>query len=229
MAKLRHARAENAALEVFLPADLLNEPVEWWNRDHSLGFPNALLSRYREILLHSLERMQRPAYHNAWRARWAHWRGSGGPGLVHECDPGPLTDLEHLAMLDAKIGRDDDVVGLVLSKPPRTETALGLREVSLALDLGVPIVVYHRDDPASEVFRSVIREIVANDGLAGLPQRAQQWKSDAALHITAGREATAEADRDLEAIRSLSLLWDDPVHLLDGGQSAPATFVGGTE
>ncbi|MER7107106.1 VMAP-C domain-containing protein [Streptomyces sp. NPDC000229] len=231
MTQLRHSRAENAALELFLPAELLNEPVEWWDRDPTLGFPNSLLSRYREILLHSLERVQRPAFHNAWRARWAHWRTGEGPGLVHECDPETLTDTEHLALLDAKIGRDDDVVGMVLSRPPHRDSELGLREMSLALDLGVPIVVYHRDDPASEVFRSMIRETLANEGLSGLPERAQQWKSDVAVRATttASGGASAVTDRDVEAIRSMSMIWDDPELLLEGGQSAPATFVGGTE
>ncbi|MFF8831908.1 hypothetical protein [Streptomyces sp. NPDC015131] len=230
MTQLRHSRAENAALELFLPAELLTEPVEWWDRDPSLGFPNSLLSRYREILLHSLERVQRTRYHNAWRARWAHWR-TGGPGLVHECDPETLTDAEHLALLDAKIGRDDDVVAMVLSRPPHRDTELGLREMGRALDLGVPIVVYHRDDPASEVFRSMIRETLANEGLAGLPERAQQWKSDVAVRATrtAAGGASAVTDRDAEAIRSLSMIWDDPELILEGGQSAPATFVGGTE
>lgn len=231
MTQLRHSRAENAALELFLPAELLNEPVEWWDRDPTLGFPNSLLSRYREILLHSLERVQRPAFHNAWRARWAHWRTGEGPGLVHECDPETLTDTEHLALLDAKIGRDDDVVGMVLSRPPHRDSELGLREMSLALDLGVPIVVYHRDDPASEVFRSMIRETLANEGLSGLPERAQQWKSDVAVRATttAAGGVSAVTDRDVEAIRSMSMIWDDPELLLEGGQSAPATFVGGTE
>ncbi|MGW4027795.1 VMAP-C domain-containing protein [Streptomyces sp. NPDC004838] len=229
MTHLRHSRAENAALEIFLPAELLNEPVEWWDRDPSLGFPNSLLSRYREIRLHSLERVQRPVFHNAWRARWAHWRAGDGPGHVHECEPGDLTDAEHLALLDAKIGRDDDVVGMVLSRPPYRDSELGLREMSLALDLGVPIVVYHRDDPASEVFRSMIRESLANEGLAGLPERAQQWKSDVAVRAGAARGAGAATDRDVEAIRSMSMIWDDPEHLLDGGQNAPATFVGGIE
>ncbi|MDJ0462623.1 hypothetical protein [Streptomyces sp. H27-C3] len=229
MTQLRHSRAENAALEIFLPAELLTEPVEWWDRDPSLGFPNALLSRYREILLHSLERVQRPTFHNAWRARWAHWRAGEGPGQMYECAPDTLTDAEHLALMDAKIGRDDDVVGMVLSRPPHRDSELGLRELSLALDLGVPVVVYHRADPASAAFRSIIRESLANDGLASLPERAQQWKSDLVVRTTAVTGASAAQDRDVDAIRSMSMIWDDPEHLLEGGQNAPATFVGGTE
>ncbi|WP_285567039.1 MULTISPECIES: VMAP-C domain-containing protein [unclassified Streptomyces] len=229
MTQLRHSRADNAALEIFLPAELLTEPVEWWDRDPSLGFPNALLSRYREIMLHSLERVQRPTFHNAWRARWAHWRTGGGQGQMHECAPEGLTDAEHLALLDAKIGRDDDVIGMVLSRPPHRESELGLRELGLALDLGVPIVVYHRADPASAVFRSIIRESLANEGLAHLPGSAQQWKSDVAVRSTVADESSAVRERDVDAIRSMSMIWDDPEHLLEGGQNAPATFVGGTE
>ncbi|MER7000388.1 hypothetical protein [Streptomyces sp. NPDC000410] len=231
MAQLWHDRAENVALDFFLPAELLNEPVEWWDRDPSRPYPNSLLSKYREITLHSLERVQRREFHRAWRARWAWWKSGEGKEIVYESDPKSLVDEEHLARLDAEIGRTDDVVGMVLSRPPADREGLGVREVSLALDLGVPIVIYHRDDSASEVFRSMIRESLANDGLVSFPERAQQWKADAAVGRAAARDSSSDSgsDSDSDVIRSMSMIWDDPEHLLDGGPSAPVTFVGGTD
>jgi hypothetical protein len=230
MAVLWHNRSELVALEFFLPMELLNEPVEWWDRDPTRGYANPLLSTYR-VSVHSLERVQRREFHRAWRARWTRWRENGSnPGharrVVHECAPEPTrTEVEHLSghlsRLDAAVGSDDDVVGMLLCEPPLDQGKLGMQEVSLALELGVPILMYHREDSAAASWRAAVREALAEDGLAGLPRRAQQWKTDTA----AGRPSA----HDPEAIRSMGMIWDDPEHLLDGGPSAPATFVGGTD
>ncbi|WP_328771684.1 VMAP-C domain-containing protein [Streptomyces sp. NBC_00286] len=226
MSALWHNRSELVALEFFLPLELLNEPVEWWDRDPARGYANPLLSTYR-VSVHSLDRVQRREFHRAWRARWTHWRENGSNlehtrRVVHECAPEPtLTDSEHLARLDAVVGSDDDVVGMLLCQPPWDHSKLGIQEVSLALDLGVPLLMYHREDEAASACRAAVREALAEDGLAALPRLAQQWKTDAA----AGRPSA----HDPKAIRSMGMIWDDPEHLLDGGPSAPATFVGGTD
>lgn len=230
MAVLWHNRSELVALEFFLPMELLNEPVEWWDRDPSRGYANPLLSTYR-VSVHSLERVQRREFHRAWRARWSRWKENGSnPGharrVVHECAPEPsFTDEAHrgvhLSRLDAAVGSDDDVVGMLLCEPPWEQGKLGMQEVSLALELGVPILMYHREDGTAPAWRAAVREALAEEGLAGLPRRAQQWRTDTA----AGRPSA----HDPEAIRSMGMIWDDPEHLLDGGPSAPATFVGGTD
>lgn len=185
MSALWHNRSELVALEFFLPLELLNEPVEWWDRDPARGYANPLLSTYR-VSVHSLDRVQRREFHRAWRARWTHWRENGSNlehtrRVVHECAPEPtLTDSEHLARLDAVVGSDDDVVGMLLCQPPWDHSKLGIQEVSLALDLGVPLLMYHREDEAASACRAAVREALAEDGLAALPRLAQQWKTDAA-------------------------------------------------
>ncbi|WP_267242228.1 effector-associated domain 2-containing protein [Streptomyces sp. PR69] len=225
MAALWHTRSELVALDFFLPAELLNEPVEWWNRHPGRGYRNPLLSAYR-VTLHSLERVQRREFHRAWRARWARWKQAMGEGerSVHLCarsDADRRSDELHLARLDAAIGSDDDVIGMMLCQPPKKHGQLGMKELGLALDLGVPVVIYHREEGVADVCRAAVRETLADEGLVSLPERAQQWKADAA----AGRPSAHDPD----AIRSLGMIWDDPEHLLDGGPSAPAAFVGGTE
>ncbi|MEC4018358.1 VMAP-C domain-containing protein [Streptomyces sp. H27-D2] len=222
MAQLWQARAENVVLEFFLPSELLNEPVEWWNRDPQLGYDNPLLSKYPQIVLHSLERVQRRDLHHAWRMRWARWKSHPDQGDLHWCDPDGRPADEHLGLLDAKIGKAEEVVGMVLSEPPRGRGGLGLREVRLGLDFGLPILIFHREDSASEEFRSMVREVLADDGLANLPARAQQWKSDSAA-------AGGIGPRDAAVIKHLNVIWDDPEQLLDGGPCAPATFVGGID
>lgn len=220
MAELWQSRAEEVVLEFFLPTELLNEPVEWWNRNPQLGYSNPILSKYHEIFIHSLERVQRRELHHAWRMRWARWKSRPEQADVHWCDTEGRSTDEHLALLDARIGRRDEVVAMVLSEPPRPRSGLGLRELRVGLDLGVPVLIHHREDSASEAFRSVVREGLAEDGLAKLPERARQWKSDCA----AGGNGSQE-----DPVRDLSVIWDNPELLLDGGPCAPATFVGGID
>ncbi|MEV6941337.1 hypothetical protein AB0N07_04865 [Streptomyces sp. NPDC051172] len=233
MAVMWHNRSESVALEFFLPLELLTEAVEFWNRDPARGFENPLLSTYR-VSVHSLDRIQRREFHRAWRARWSqwrknetHWREFGGNPehtrrVVHECAPEPtLTVDKHLSRLDAAVGSDDDVVGMLLCEPPWEQGELGMQEVRLALELGVPVLMFHRDSVATPTWRAAMWEALAEDGLAALPRRTQQWKTDAA----AGRDSAY----DPATIRAMGMIWDDPEHLLDGGPSAPATFVGGTD
>lgn len=220
MAELWQSRAEDVVLEFFLPTELLNEPVEWWNRDPLLGYPNPLFSKYPEIFVHSLERVQRRELHHAWRMRWARWKNHPDMGSVHWCDPEGRGIDEHLALLDARIGKQDEVVAMVLSEPPQPQRGLGMRELRLGLDLGVPVFIHHREDSASEAFRSTVREGLAEGGLAMLPARARQWKSDSATGAT-GTQA--------DPVKHLSVIWDNPEQLLDGGPCAPVAFVGGID
>ncbi|MFD9906997.1 hypothetical protein [Streptomyces sp. NPDC059063] len=224
-AELWQSRDENVVLEFFLPADLLNEPVEWWNRDPQLSHSNPLLSKYPWIFVHSLERMQRRDLHHAWRRRWARWKGDPGGGRVHWCDPRGRAAAEHLELLDAQIGKEEGVVCMVLSDSPRTRNAMGLRELRLGLDHGVPVVIFEREHGAPDVFRSMVKELLAEEGLANLPERARQWKGDAA----AGSALHGTGPQHKAVLKNLGMVWDDPQQLLDGDACAPAAFVGGTD
>ncbi|MFB7335964.1 hypothetical protein ACFC00_30685 [Streptomyces adustus] len=220
MSSLWHSRAEEVVLEFFLPTELLNEPVEWWDRDPSLTYPNPLFSKYPEIVLHSLERLHRRDAHQVWRLRWARWKGaSGSEDFIHWCEQQGRAVNEHLEQLDATIGAKKDIVAMVLSEPPATGNAAGLGEVRVGIDLGIPVFVHHRDATSVE-FHGMVKDGLAEGGLAGLPFRTRQWKSD----------ATARADGSARnPAQHLCLVWDDPEQLLDGGAGAPAAFIGGIE
>lgn len=217
MAALWQSRAEDVVLEFFLPAELLNEPVEWWDRDPELTYANPLFSKYPEILVHSLDRLQRRDLHHVWRTRWARWKSDPESADVHWCDPQDRPRGEHLALLDARIGGHDEVMAMVLSGPPQPHTSIAVEELRLGLDLGIPVFIHHRE-ASTEEFRSVVRDGLAEGGLAKLPDRARQLK---------GNSATRGGHHD--PAQHLSVIWDDPEQLLDGGASAPAAFVGGID
>ncbi|GLW45744.1 hypothetical protein Stsp02_14060 [Streptomyces sp. NBRC 14336] len=222
-----HDRSDPIALEFFLPVELLDEPVEWWDRDPARGFANPLLYAYR-VTLHSLERVQRPEFHRAWRERHARWTrqqmnngGSPhGPGRVHVCPQDPaVTGAQHLSRLDAVVGRDEDVVAMVMCEVPWKKDTLGGQEVNLALEHGVFVWIYHRAEGSPPEWRSALEDAMGEVGLAGLPEHAHQWKTDT--------DTDRPGAHDPAVVRSLVVLWDDPEQLLDGGPAAPAAFVGG--
>lgn len=220
MASLWHARAEDVVLEFFLPTELLNEPVEWWDRDPSLAYPNPLFSKYPEIVLHSLERLQRRDAHQVWRLRWARWKNSqDGDNAVHWCEQQGRAVPTYLQWLDATIGARQDVVAMVLSEPPTAGNEAGLGEVRVGIDLGIPVFIHHRD-VTSEQFHSMVKDGLSEGGLAGFPSQARQWKSDSATRAHGSSHDTAQ---------QLCVVWDDPEQLLSGGAGAPAAFVGGIE
>nr|WP_237535000.1 hypothetical protein [Streptomyces sp. SID3343] len=218
------SRSERVVLEFFLPVELLNEPVEWWDGDPDIPYANPLLNRYRRIAMHSLDRVQRRELHHPWRARWAVWKeqSQGGGDPVHACVSQGLSAREYLGRLDARIGRREAIVGMLLSEAPTTTAgSVGLQELSLGLRKGVPVFIWHRYDSASAKFRSMVDEVLVGEGLSNLPESAQKWKADS---------AAGDAD-SLESliVDHVNVVWDDPEQLLDGGPCAPAAFVGGLE
>ncbi|GHE01171.1 VMAP-C domain-containing protein [Streptomyces alanosinicus] len=220
MASLWHTRAQEVVLEFFLPTELLNEPVEWWDRDPSLGYANPLFSKYPEIVLHSLERLHRRDAHQVWRLRWARWKDDPeNEEAVHWCDQAGRPLKDHLERLDKTVGAKKDVVAMVLSEPPAAGRAAGLGEVRVAIDLGIPVFILHRE-ATSEQFHGMVRDGLTEGGLAGLTFHARQWKSDSATRADGRSPASAQ---------HLCVVWDDPEQLLDGGAGAPAAFIGGIE
>ncbi|WP_369392886.1 hypothetical protein AB5J72_38880 [Streptomyces sp. CG1] len=220
MASLWHTRAQEVVLEFFLPTELLNEPVEWWDRDPSLGYANPLFSKYPEIVLHSLERLHRRDAYQIWRLRWARWKDAPeNEEAVHYCDQAGRPVKEYLGRLDKTIGAKKDVVAMVLSEPPAVGRAAGLGEVRVAIDLGIPVCILHRE-ATSEQFHGMVRDGLAEGGLAGLPFHARQWKSDSATPADGRTQASAQ---------HLCVVWDDPEQLLGDGAGAPAAFIGGIE
>lgn len=216
------SRTEEVALHFFLPIELASEPVERWDRHPKWGHSNPLSNKYREISIHSLERVQNPELHHAWRMRWARWKGQPKLWEIHWCDRGERPVDEYLSLLDAKVGKQDEVMAMALSAAPRTKGGLGAREVRVALDLGVPILIHSRaDEVTQDHFRPLVRDAVSTDeGLAKLPARLGEWKGDSAAGIN---------QYEAGIVIHIGLIWDDPELLLDGGPSAPATFVGGID
>ncbi|MBY8877024.1 VMAP-C domain-containing protein [Actinacidiphila acidipaludis] len=175
----------NLTVEFFLPLPLLNQPVWEWCR--SANDP-AGLSRF-DVVVRSLERLQTPTLHSKWRDRWATLQdpAAADPGAGEDTAP-EETSRRHV---------------VVLSAPPTLPK--GRTELMDAIRSGAPAILWHRLDCGSTAFRASVRRLIDQGPLKDLPQRVS------ALHADAG---TAPVGEETDAVRDITLLWDDPDHTL---------------
>jgi hypothetical protein len=186
----------SVALEFVLPRALLSLPVHHWHKEHDSGDPRPLCLEY-PIVVRSLERMRLPHWHRAWHRRWQTLMNDPATAGVHFAQP---EDTGKPHRIDAILS-DQHLVLLVLSAAPSPQPTPGADELTAALRSGLPALVWHVKG-TSELLREVVTRLVEGDGLGDLPGRTQ-----------ASRQAdfrTPAAPSNVNIIRDLVVLWDDP-------------------
>jgi hypothetical protein len=182
------------AVEFVLPRDLLHLRVERWRKSSFQGV-GGVLGEDHQVVVRSLDRLNRRDLHGRWGRRWDAFT-EGRAGRVHWF---PEDGRPHLLS-------DPPPAVVVLSKPP--EGARGepgargyLDELGEALRVGVPVVLWDRRDGEDPDFRAALRALLDRQDPRGLPGVVK------ALRI-------ASTDRDPEGDvivgRHVALLWDDP-------------------
>ncbi|WP_163552554.1 effector-associated domain 2-containing protein [Candidatus Frankia alpina] len=216
-------RARTLAVEFILPDDLFGLPVEAWTLESGSFRPVALGLAY-PVVIRSLRRLRSRHWGRMWANRWR---------LVEEPRPNGTRPRAHhssghgadgLRRLDAAL-RADEIVCLVLSAPPGGPDTHGGREVELALRAGCPVMMWHRSDCFSPLFREEVSGLLAGGDFRSLPRRVLERR-----RIVEARMASAAANSSPEAARQasetanetdetwddepagfqLALLWDDP-------------------
>ncbi|WP_007516498.1 effector-associated domain 2-containing protein [Pseudofrankia saprophytica] len=188
------------ALEFILPRPLLDLPVEHWRTENDTTLPRPIGLRY-PVVLRSLERQRRRRGQREWRLRWRALT-KGATGFAH-CDAFGVGGGEHdHDRLQTRFLREDAMVALVLSGPPREDLAAS--ELDIALNCGVPVVVWHRgsrtEDAIAAAIQAFLGSATGGAGLTDLRERARRLRVDAHL---------ARPDwPDLG--RHLALMWEDP-------------------
>jgi hypothetical protein len=186
-------------VEFILPWELLNEPVEWWLKEADTNLPTPLALDY-PVVVRSLERLQRAAWHRPWHNKWRQLRER--PADSHPHWSRPTEDGAYFFHLERELKEDEYAVCLVLSTPPGDPSGTGNREVRAGLKAGVPAMVWHRTDCADPSFQDAIGEILQDRGLGSLVERVGKWRKEA---LALGPEAW-----DQHVGRHLAILLDDP-------------------
>nr|WP_223189004.1 hypothetical protein [Streptomyces sp. TRM68416] len=186
-------------LEFVLPWELLNEPVEWWSKESDHPDPTPLAMDY-PVLVRSLERLQRAAWHRPWHHKWRQLKER--PADSHPHWSRPAQDGAYFFHLERELKEDRHAVCLVLSEPPGDDSGTGRREVLAGLRAGVPAMVWHRTDCSDPGFQDAIGEILQDRGLGSLAERVGKWRQEA---LALGPDRW-----DGHVGRHLAILLDDP-------------------
>ncbi|MGW5736273.1 MULTISPECIES: VMAP-C domain-containing protein [Streptomyces] len=186
-------------IEFVLPWELLNEPVEWWPKESDALSPTPLVLDY-QVVVRSLERLQRTAWHRPWHNRWHQLRER--PADSHANWSRPDQDGEYFFRLERELKEDSDAVCLVLSKPPGDASGAGRRELLAGLRTGVPAIIWHRTDSSDPAFKEALSEILQDRGLGSLAARVGKWRKEAA--------ALGPGGWDQHVGRHLAIMLDDP-------------------
>ncbi|WP_327087570.1 hypothetical protein OIE66_35355 [Nonomuraea sp. NBC_01738] len=174
-------------LEFVLSGELINLAVDQWPQPARHGLvPRALGADY-EVVLRSDTRLRPKTRHGHWRRRWSHLLADRGNTFMV-----PIEGVEDLNALQDQLLREQSMVACVLSSPPDREP--GRTELGIALDAGLPIMLWCRDTDRAGDFRVTVNEAIEAPKLKKLPKSLQHLRSSAHFCGNAG------------------LLWDDPYH-----------------
>ncbi|RSN58025.1 VMAP-C domain-containing protein [Actinomadura sp. WAC 06369] len=150
------------------------------------------------VVVRSLDRIQKPNYHPAWRRMWSWLREN--PHHAEVClmtQPGEYLSESLYSMLLS----DPPTVCLALAFPPRADGAGAADELRIALQAGAPVIAWCRGGRTPDRYAMEIRELTAS-GVMALP--------DSVLKLR--REAVASHGRDPGGEHlglQLTLLFDD--------------------
>ncbi|SDM15435.1 hypothetical protein SAMN04488074_11791 [Lentzea albidocapillata subsp. violacea] len=201
--------AENASsvsIEMILPKDLLNLPVDQW-----ISFSDEVATPIGVdylVSLRSLERSREKAKHRRWKRRWAHLQShlqAGDSPIDDAVHRSRLDGPRHLQKLGAKLALAENVVLLVLADPPSARDSVGRMEVAIALKTGVPVVIWHREDCAGKAFRAAVDDLLADGGLGKLLENVKKLRG----------QAQYADDCDAHPGSHISVLWDDPARQVE--------------
>jgi hypothetical protein len=207
-------------VEFVLPIQLLNADVAWWRKEPGRfrRMPPKLLSFDHPVLVRSLERLREKGWHHAWRQRWHRLRTDPVHSQLYRGRPG----WADFTQLEAELNLDPNLTAMLLSEPPRVDGSgrgNGVLEVVTALRAGLPVIIWHRTEPATDALWQEVYDMTADGQIAHLPVRIQLARL-AALRLPPKR-------RPKHPGWQLAVLWDDPDRMPELDRSVERAGGGG--
>ncbi len=199
-------------IEFVLDYENLNLDVDQWPWENDAFLAQPMGCRY-PVVVRSLERMTMRKYHREWLQRWdamTDQLGRAG-GLAHTAACRATSGTEQgLRELQTRFNRERGLVSLVLSAPPRPETA-GRDEITAGMKAGVPLIVWHRHDCGSTEFTDVVESVLHGQDELHLLERVRMARTT----------AFAEGPARRHVGEALTILYDDPTRLVVPSQPGP--------
>ncbi|MEU4804489.1 hypothetical protein [Actinosynnema sp. NPDC023587] len=199
-------------VEFVLERDNINLAVDQWPAEADEAVPEPLGSRYSTVV-RSLERNSDDKYLRLWRHRWRRLAGQARTtrpvardGFVRADEAGQ----DGVKQLRGMLSRRQDVVSLLLSRPPHAEPE-PQDEVMAAVKAGVPLIIWHREDCHA-------------DGLVRAVEYLLHDEDDEHPFLERVRRARATAfgeNHSRNPCGDLTVLYDDPMRRVLPHRAAP--------
>lgn len=196
-------------IEFVLPMTLLNLEVDQWPWEIQSPMPQPMGNRF-SVVIRSLERMQRAAWHRQWFARWQELERqmyAHGMIAVESGYWSRSTDETGLRELVGIFERRDKLVALMPSAPPRSGA---FAEINVALRAGIPVAVWHREDCADAEFVATVKGFLHEATTKHLLERVRMLRLD----------AYTESDHGPVGAH-ITVLWDDPKRMVGPDRPVP--------
>jgi hypothetical protein len=182
---------KDLTIELFLPAELLNEPVEAWGLDEESDLDEPIGCRHRFIIRSSdrLQSMYFSQYGGSWQTKWGEMPKPGERQAMDTLLFGDDTDPKAISQ---KL-KQPKVLGLKFAKEP---LRVGKNSTFAALKLAAsPVAIWLRQ-PLSDVDEAAIDQLLSCC-LHELPQIVKQQ-----------RQLAFSEDPDSHMGHHLALLWE---------------------
>lgn len=195
--------AGNGHVEFVVPMELFDEPFD----ELVATRPYTNLGRKYCVVLRDYDRQFDPFTEHDWRRRWQQLQNPSRGIRWITCAEN-MTDGEFSAELEQR----PEIAVMALTRRPSANEQLS-DMLRVALDSGVPVVVWRRDtcqdhnartaemSCAGQRFRLAFDPILSKPSINDLPEAVRQLRNKAAM------QNPAPADRHCQGI---VLLWDDP-------------------
>ncbi len=186
---------KNLTLEIFLPLDLIDLPVDNWNIEDDCDFSYSLGSEFK-VVVRSCERLEPNYYYRhqqLWKQKWEVLQQSTEEKVQKVFMSG---DINNLKSLFHEL-RDSHIVGLYCTKPPKQTDKRDF--FVLMLKSAIPVAFWPRSNSNTSEFQVEIKKIL-QCRVHELPDVVQQERLNSAIQLKAENHVGSH----------ISLLWEDP-------------------
>ena len=186
-------------IEIFLPLNLLNYNVEWWEikEELDLGYRTFIGKDYK-VVVRSYERCTKS--YDRLRVSWVNKWNTLFKKFKNTCRDSIYLEVDEQTVEYKLINSAEEIVGVRVVKSPKK---IGPGSIFAALvKTGTPVALWLRNNPRSlDYCQSEIDEILGNCCIEELPDAVRK------------KRKCADPNVETHIGNHISLLWEDPYRL----------------
>ncbi|MGB3756913.1 MAG: hypothetical protein WBA07_11130 [Rivularia sp. (in: cyanobacteria)] len=189
---------ENLTIEIFLPLNLLNHPIDCWGWKYDDGDDDSakkVIGKKYKVLVRSYERWRKYYKENEYRSSWeTKWEKL----ITSNCDAFFLGSEDAVNDL---VEREQEIIGLKVVKAPKEIIGKGSIFAKLIKSTTIPVALWLRKNPPDLECQYEIDQILVNCCIKQLPDAVRK------------KRMSADPKVETHIGNHISLLWENPYRL----------------